>query len=373
MSEVQVYDALFQPIQLGPVTAKNRINQMPHCTGFGHVRSRAEAAVRGRKAEGGWGVVSTQETEIHLTSDVAPCVEGRLRYARDIPALRLMTDADFDIVYVYTGHGMTLAQHFMLPHPKTRSDEYGGALENLVRLTRELLEDTRDAVGDSCAASDRLSIPIRRTQHPTIGEEWRRGWYPERIAERNHKAQTLVFGSGPAGMESATQLARRGYEITLAEGAAKFGGRVLRESRLPGLVSWCRVVDDRLGDLLPRAIVQMFTDSTLNADHVSVVGICFVFLATGSKWRKDGIGRNTRRNTPWIDPSAQIYSPDNLMRRIAPDRPVLVYDDDHIYFAGFLAKLLALAGQDVVFAMPESTVSGFSAYTLEQHLIQARV
>lgn len=574
MSEAQVYAPLFEPVRLGPVTAKNRFYQVPHCTGLGHVRPRAEAALRGVKAEGGWGVVSTQETEIHPTSDLAPYAEGRLWDARDIPALRLMTDAvhahgalaavqlahngshatnllsrapvfapsdmaisaaqpkqgramdkadiralrrwhreaalrakeaGFDIVYVYAGHGMTLPQQFMLPHLNTRSDEYGGSLENRVRLTRELLEDTHEAVGDSCAvafrfgidemlgadgmqaaeegravvelladlpdiwdvnvsdwsndsattrfqpqdgyqndylafvkgvtdkpvvgvgrltspdmmlsmlrngivdligaarpsiadpfiprkieegrideirecigcnicaASDGLGIPIRCTQNPTIGEEWRRGWHPEQIEPCKQAVQTLVVGSGPAGLECALQLARRGYEVTLAEAAPEFGGRVLGESRLPGLAAWSRVADYRLNDLRQRASVQMFTNSALDADQVAELGIDHVFLATGSTWRVDGVGRNTRRLPPRIDPLAHVFTPDDILAGANPDGPVVVYDDDHIYLAGVIAEKLALAGNKVVFVTPESTVSGFSAYTLEQHRIQARL
>ena len=39
-----------------------------------------------------------------------------------------------------------------------RTDEYGGSLENRVRLFRELIEDTKDAVGDSCAVAVRFAV-----------------------------------------------------------------------------------------------------------------------------------------------------------------------------------------------------------------------
>lgn len=87
------YDILFEPIQIGPVTAPNRFYQVPHCNVLGHARPRAEAANRAVKAEGGWGVVCTQEVEIHPSADVTPYLEGRLWDDRDIPQHRLMTDA----------------------------------------------------------------------------------------------------------------------------------------------------------------------------------------------------------------------------------------------------------------------------------------
>ena len=49
------YDILFEPVKIGPVTARNRFYQVPHCTGLGRLRPRMLAAFRGVKAEGGWG------------------------------------------------------------------------------------------------------------------------------------------------------------------------------------------------------------------------------------------------------------------------------------------------------------------------------
>ena len=53
------HDILFEPINIGPVTSKNRFYQVPHCSGMGWRRPNTLAAMRGVKAEGGWGVVNT--------------------------------------------------------------------------------------------------------------------------------------------------------------------------------------------------------------------------------------------------------------------------------------------------------------------------
>ncbi len=87
------YDILFEPVRIGPVTAKNRFFQVPHCNGMGHAHPDAHAAMRGMKAEGGWAVVSTEECEIHPTSDVSPFVEARLWDDHDIPYNALMCEA----------------------------------------------------------------------------------------------------------------------------------------------------------------------------------------------------------------------------------------------------------------------------------------
>jgi DNA-binding CsgD family transcriptional regulator len=53
------HDVLFEAVQIGPVTARNRFFQVPHCSGMGYRDPSAEAAMRRVKAEGGWAVVCT--------------------------------------------------------------------------------------------------------------------------------------------------------------------------------------------------------------------------------------------------------------------------------------------------------------------------
>ena len=59
MARDQKYDVLFEPIQIGPKTMKNRFYQVPHCNGAGSERPGTQAAFRGMKAEGGWGGICT--------------------------------------------------------------------------------------------------------------------------------------------------------------------------------------------------------------------------------------------------------------------------------------------------------------------------
>jgi len=571
MLKQNAYDILFEPVAIGPVTAKNRFYQVPHCCGMGHLRPNAHAAMRGVKAEGGWAVVSTEEAEIHPSSDLSPYSEQRIWDERDIPALQLMTDsvhehgalaaiqlvhnghhapnlfsrlpalapsgrsldisyprqaramskrdiaefrrwhrtaarnakaAGFDIVYVYAGHKMALPQHFLLPQYNDRSDEYGGSLENRVRLIRELLEETREEIGDSCAlafrfgvdelagadgmqaheegravvemlaelpdlwdvnlagwendsqttrfepqdgyqipyiewvkqvtrkpvvgvsrssspdlmlslvkrgvldfigaarpsiadpylpskiredrideirecigcnicvSSDTLGVPIRCTQNPTMGEEWRRRWHPEIISPKVSDSPALIVGAGPAGLECALQLARRGYEVTLAEASTQLGGRVLGESGLKGLAAWLRVRDNRVYELERLANVEIFLESRLSAEEILQFEFANVFIATGSKWRRDGIGRSRRQAITGID-RVKALTPDDIMNGIAPPNgPVVVYDDDQGYMGGVVADHLSTLGHDIVLVTSASVVSPWTAYTLEQARIQ---
>ena len=73
-----------------------------------------------------------------------------------VDAAKRAKSAGFDIVYIYTGMNFGPYQ-FLLPWVNRRTDEYGGSLENRVRLTREILEDLKEAVGDQCAVALRFS------------------------------------------------------------------------------------------------------------------------------------------------------------------------------------------------------------------------
>ena len=86
------YDILFEPVEIGPVKAKNRFYQVPHCNGGGYRDPSAAAAMRGSKAEGGWGVIFTEQCEMHHTSEITPFIELRLWEDKDIPMLRKMSD-----------------------------------------------------------------------------------------------------------------------------------------------------------------------------------------------------------------------------------------------------------------------------------------
>ena len=117
-----------------------------------------------------------------------------------------------------------------------------------VKIEEGRIDDIRECIGcNICTSGDNTSVPMRCTQNPTVGEEWRKGWHPERIAASRTADAVLIVGGGPAGLEAARALAQRGLDVTLAESGREWGGRVSRESRLPGLATWARVRDWRVG------------------------------------------------------------------------------------------------------------------------------
>ncbi len=506
------FDVLLEPVQIGPVTARNRFFQVPHCNGMGYRDVSAHAGMREVKAEGGWAVICTEQAEIHHSSEITPFIELRIWDDRDVPAIARIAErihahgalagielcyngmngpnlysraapmgpshlpvatftadpvqaramglddiadlrrwhraavrrslrAGYDLVYVYSGHALGGIHHFLSRRYNDRVDAYGGSALNRMRLLREILEDTleeadgqaavacritvdellgddgitrediEDVIGELgelpdlwdfvlgsweddsvtarfgeeaeqeryvrglkaltskpivgvgrftspdtmvrmvssgvldligaarpsiadpflprkieegrledirecigcniCVAGDFTSSPIRCTQNPSMGEEWRRGWHPERIRPRTTEAKVLVVGGGPAGLEAAQSLGKRGYEVILADRSGRLGGRVALEARLPGMASYIRVADYRLAQLRRLRNVEQ-AEGEVTAEEILGYDFDHVAIATGARWRDDGVGRFHTRPIE-RDPALPVFTPDNLM------------------------------------------------------------
>lgn len=563
------FDILFEPLKIGPVTAKNRFYQVPHCTGMGWQRPNSLNKMRAMKAEGGWGVVNTEYCSIHPSSDDLPCPSASLWDQSDIRAHRIMTDkmhehgalagaelwysgspaanlytrdvtfdvssrpgwkglpyqsrkmdkqdfrdlrqwyidaalrakeAGFDIVYAYANHD-DLLHNFQRSSTNDRTDEYGGSIQNRARLLRETIEVLKDTVGETmavavrfspddglmknnqpvtdetreffaevaelpdlwditaqswniemgisrfvkegslephisyvkemtskpvvsvgrftspdtmvnqikrgivdligaarpsiadpflpkkieeglfedirecigcnmCYTGDQLSVPIRCTQNPTMGEEWRRNWHPEYIRPKESESQILIVGSGPAGLEAAHALGKRGYNVMLSEDRTELGGRVTLESRLPTLSEWVRVKDYREQQFLKLPNVDVYLDSYLNAEDALLAEADHIVIATGATWRADGFGRTNTIANPHLTAPDQIFTPDDIMAGRLPKGRVIVFDDDYYYMGPVLAEMLQKTGCEVIFVCTDNMACSFGAYTTEQPSVQ---
>ena len=235
------------------------------------------------------------------------------------------------------------------------------------------LDDIRECIGcNICYAGDGNGVPIRCTQNPAMGEEWRRGWHPERVNLAARRERLLVVGAGPAGLEAAHIAGKRGFEVTLAEATDELGGRVIAESRLPGLSEWRRVADYRIGQIGKLANVEVFRGGAMTAEDVLGYGAPHVLLATGSHWRDDGRGRQSPAAiASFADP--RTLSPDAVMAGARPAGPVVIFDDDHYVLAACLAELLVREGLPVTYVTTAGTVSAWTRYTAEQDRVQARL
>jgi dimethylamine/trimethylamine dehydrogenase len=236
------------------------------------------------------------------------------------------------------------------------------------------LEDIRECIGcNMCITGDMTMSPSRCTQNPTMGEEWRKGWHPELIRARESEGKVLIVGGGPAGLECARALGRRGYQVALAEAARELGGRVSRESRLPGLSAWARVRDYRLQQLKQMTNVETYLDSRLGAADVLEYGFEHLVIATGGEWRRDGTARY-HQSPIAIDGGAEVLTPDDIF---AGKRPcgsrVAIYDDDHFYMGSVLAELMVKEGHSVTFITPATEAANWARNTLEQEKIQTRL
>ena len=96
-------------------------------------------------------------------------------------------------------------------------------------------------------------------------------------------------------------------------------------------------------------------------------------IATGARWRSDGVGHN--RTTPLpIEDGSQVLTPDDLMEGRWPEGArVALWDDDHYYMGGVLAELLADKGFIVTYVTPASEACTWSRNTMEQHFVQTRL
>jgi dimethylamine/trimethylamine dehydrogenase len=193
---------------------------------------------------------------------------------------------------------------------------------------------------------------------------------------KRHDDPVLIVGGGPAGLECALALGRRGHRVLLADRAGALGGRINRESVLPGLATYGRVRDWRVGRLQVMPNVEIYPGSDLAPDDVLGFEVPHVVLATGACWRRDGIGHATHHPVPGNE-RARVFTPDDLMDGTLPagtkERPVVVYDDDQYYMAGVLAEKLAAAGESVVMVTPGMEISAWCRLTDEQFRVHQRL
>jgi dimethylamine/trimethylamine dehydrogenase len=240
-----------------------------------------------------------------------------------------------------------------------------------VKIREGRHEDIRECIGcNICVTGDTRFVPIRCTQNPAMGEEWRRGWHPEIIAPQKSKDEILIVGAGPAGLEAARALGQRGYHVVLTDSQREAGGRVALESTLPNLNEWRRVIDWRLTQIKKIENIFFYPSSPMTAADVLDAGAPHVVIATGATWRRDGVGRSLSRPVPG---NGKIFTPDDLMGGKLPSGRVLIYDDDHYYMGGVLAELLVQNGCEVTLMTPAPLISYWTQFTLEQEHILRRL
>ncbi|WP_240334391.1 6-hydroxypseudooxynicotine oxidase [Sphingobium estronivorans] len=228
-------------------------------------------------------------------------------------------------------------------------------------------DDIRECIGcNACTAEVMTYSRIRCTQNPSAGEEHVNGWHPENVPEAHDPdASILVVGGGPAGLEAAHTLAKRGYQVSIADAGSEWGGRLVRERRMPRLSAWGRVVDYRVSQLQTMPNVNMYLESPLNADDIVGFGADHIIIATGAKWRGEGVGRHHDEPITGHDLSHVLCAEDILNGHVPSGGSVVVYDEDYYYMAAVIADRLAKAGCKVTYVTTASDPSPWTHNTLE--------
>jgi 2,4-dienoyl-CoA reductase-like NADH-dependent reductase (Old Yellow Enzyme family)/thioredoxin reductase len=211
------YEHLLQPIKIGKMTVKNRVEFPPvgpHLgTSDGYV-SR-ELIEWGRQyARGGAGIVTLGDSSIiarnadhqsyaihvgteksinplnrfaetiqrygarasiqlnyhsqHSPTEMKPD-EFDLMVEAYVNAARRCLTAGMDMIMIHGAHGHTLSQ-FISARTNARTDEYGGSLANRARLIIRMLEAIRSRIGDKLAIEFRISADEMTPGAPSMEE-----------------------------------------------------------------------------------------------------------------------------------------------------------------------------------------------------------
>jgi dimethylamine/trimethylamine dehydrogenase len=241
-------------------------------------------------------------------------------------------------------------------------------------LPRKIEEGRYDEIQECtganfCIAKERFAAALSCLQNPTIGEEYRRGWHPERFAPApNADLDVLVVGGGPGGMECARVLGHRGYRrVHLVDAGAALGGHLGWLTQLPGLGEWARIVNYRTIQLDKLANVEAILGTRLDAGDVLDYGADAVVLATGSRWLS---GADEWENLPLAelrDADVPMLTPEEVAaegRRPEGDS-VVVWDRDGTTVAASLAERLAGDGYAVTLASAFDSVAPMLDATFE--------
>jgi dimethylamine/trimethylamine dehydrogenase len=241
------------------------------------------------------------------------------------------------------------------------------------------LDDIRECVGNNqCTARVAIGRHIGCSQNATAGEEYRRGWHPERFTQAaNADNDVLVVGAGPAGLECALVLARRGFRrIHLVDEGEELGGALKWVSRLPGLGEWARIVNHRKIQLEKLTNVTIISGHVLDASAIREYGADIVVLATGSHWAGNGLNGFSQGPIDGADSTlAHVLTPEQIMveGKECPGEDVVVYDCDGYFLGATLAEKLANEGLRVELITPLTQVAPFCDYTLEGSLLRDRL
>ena len=123
-------------------------------------------------------------------------------------------------------------------------------------------------------------LPLGCTLNPVIGREFEYG--DEKLVKNGTGRKIAVVGGGPAGMEAALTLAKRGFETTLFEAADKLGGTA-NLAAIPPNKGMLNEFVETMAAQLAAAGVKVCTGVCATPELVKETGAEAVFIAAGGK------------------------------------------------------------------------------------------
>ena len=159
-----------------------------------------------------------------------------------VTAGRAAADIGYEIVYAYGSHGYLPAQ-FLSPYFNTRTDEYGGSLENRARFWLEIIERLRNEVGDRCLVAARLTAeafsPYGAELEDTLGFV--------RLADDLVDLWDVNVGFQWAPDSAPARFQPEGYQV-------EWSGRIREATKKP-IVGVARLTDpDRMAEIIESGV-----------------------------------------------------------------------------------------------------------------------
>ena len=122
--------------------------QLGHC---GNMTHRSTCGCTPMGASGGFNIYSPTFARRMSHKDIDTLVEDFGK------AVNLAREAGFDCVEIHAGHGYLISQ-FLSPFTNHRHDEYGGSLQNRMRLMRRVITRVMEAAGDDMAVVVKMNM-----------------------------------------------------------------------------------------------------------------------------------------------------------------------------------------------------------------------
>ena len=240
-------------------------------------------------------------------------------------------------------------------------------------------DEVRECIGcNACYSRSIWGRHLGCTQNATAGEEHRRGWHPERFERAGNAEKTaLVVGAGPAGMECAIVLAKRGLELVhLVDADDDIGGCLRWVTRLPGLGEWGRLIDYRRVQIERLANLQFVPNTFMGPPDARDYGADIVVVAVGARWSSDGFSGITRSAIRGADADPmRVLTPEQVMveGRRPPGSRVCVIDYEGYFTGAGIAEVLRAEGREVELLTCFDLVAHYCDQTLEGVRLRRRL